>query len=424
MPDIHIVDVVLFTRTVKYMIIIFPLFFPISLIYLFWVMRFRWLKFKYVAEQEPGLIEIRLPKEIQKSPEGMELVFSFFSQSGAGNFGEAFLDGKSRPWFSCEIVSIGGDVKFFIWMSQKKYKSLIETHLYAQYPGIEIYSVDPKSDYAHALRYDPKNYSYACTQYKKGQADPYPIKSYIDYRLNENLEPEFQIDPLSSVIEFLGSLNKSENVWIQIMVQKFDKVGWFHGRFNSAGRDLKGEVKKVIDDIRKKSIQDTGDDKMMKFPNPTKGQVAVIGAVERNAAKMPFECMIRSVYVCEKDKGNSINIGGMINALRQFSANDMNNFKPKKADVSDLRKDFSRFVPFVKEWNDRYTKRYKKSLFHAYQLRSFFHWPFKHYRGEPFVISAEELATLFHFPSGVVSQTPTLKRIESKKYSAPSDLPV
>ncbi len=421
---IDILNSELFSRSFKFFIVFFPIFFPIALVYLAWILRGMWLKFKFVSEQESALIEIKLPKELEKSPEGMEIVFSYFSQSGAGNFGEAFIDGKSRPWFSCELVSIGGDVRFFIWMSQKKFKSLIESHLYAQYPGIEVYEIEQKNDYAMAIDYDTSKYSFAAVQYQKGQKDPFPIKSYVDYRLNENIEPEYQVDPMSSLIEFLGSINKSENIWIQIMVQKFEKVGWFHGVRKSAGRDYKEEVKEAIDEIRKKSIPEGDDKTTMKFPNPTKGQISVIGAIERNASKTPFECMIRSLYISEKDKGNPVNIGGMIGGLRQFSSNDLNGFKPVPADVSDLRKDIARILPFVGSENDSRVVRYKKNLFHAYKLRSFFHWPYKHYKVKPFVLTTEELATLYHFPSGVVSQTPTLKRVESKKYSAPSNLPI
>ena len=42
---------------------------------------------------------------------------------------------------------------------------------------------------------------------------------------------------------------------------------------------------------------------------------------------------------------------------------------------------------------------------------------------EIFVLSNEELATLYHFP-GMVSETPSFKRIESKIAKPPSNLPV
>ena len=47
------------------------------------------------------------------------------------------LKGKFRPWFSLELVSIEGEVHFYIW-TQPKFRKLIESQFYSQYPGVEI----------------------------------------------------------------------------------------------------------------------------------------------------------------------------------------------------------------------------------------------------------------------------------------------
>ena len=40
----------------------------------------------------------------------------------------------------------------------------------------------------------------------------------------------------------------------------------------------------------------------------------------------------------------------------------------------------------------------------------------------PLVLNSEELATIYHFP-GQVAETPTFKRIESKRAEPPQNLP-
>ena len=79
----------------------------------------------------------------------------------------------------------------------------------------------------------------------------------------------------------------------------------------------------------------------------------------------------------------------------------------------------------------------KKRMLDFYRMRTFFHPPlqynmdypkvlslfFPSNKPKPFVLSSEELATLFHFP-GMVSETPSFKRIESKIAKPPSDLPI
>ncbi len=52
----------------KYLLIFLPIFIPLILLWAFWVVRFRWVTMKFLDEQTPCLLEIKLPKEITKSP--------------------------------------------------------------------------------------------------------------------------------------------------------------------------------------------------------------------------------------------------------------------------------------------------------------------------------------------------------------------
>ncbi len=443
---LYIINSGLFGIVGKYLLILLPIALPIMFLYAFWVIRFRWITMKFVEAQKSCLLEIRLPKEITKSPAAMEIFFSYLAQSGAGNWGEAFLDGKTRPWFSCEIVSTDGYVRFFVWCSQAKFKNIVEAQLYAQYPNLEIFEAE---DYTKDFYFDSENYPMSGAQYTLTQKDPYPIKTYIDYGLDKDQKDEYKIDPITSVIEYLGSLKKGENAWIQILVQKHEKESWKHGVLTldvdpkkanfiekilifmfGGSKDLKAEISKEIEDIRAKAVPKGKDDKVMKFPNPTKGQLEVIAALERSATKPAFDCMIRSIYISEKNSFTPINIGGLIGGLKQYGSNNLNGFKPDfSSDISDLKKDFTRVLPFLKKGNEKEIARIKRDLLHAYKLRSYFQYPYKNYgkrgkKSKPFVLTTEELATIFHFPGGMVSQTPTLQRVGSKKSEAPSNLPV
>lgn len=420
----------LWGTTFRFLLVLLPIVVPVMLFYAFWVIRFRWVIMKFVDAQKPCLLEIRLPKEITKSPAAMEIFFSHLNQGGAKNWGEAFFDGKTRPWFSCELVSTGGVVRFFIWSSQAKFKNLIETQLYGQYPNLEIFEAE---DYTKDFFYDPEKYSMYALQFALSKPDPFPIKTYIDYGLSEDQKEEYKIDPITSVIEYLGSMKKGENAWIQILLQKHEKEGFFHGNLGEP-KDLKKEVQTEIDKIKKSTIPEGDDDKVFKFPNPTKGQQAVIAALERSYTKTAYDCMIRGIYIPEKESFNGINIGAMIGSFKQYGSQDLNSFRPGiLADVDDWRKDYGRIFPFYQKAIDNEIASIKKNLLYAYKLRSYFQWPYKNYHPpylfgdkftKPFVLTTEELATIFHFPSGLVSQTPTLQRVSSKKSEAPSNLPI
>ncbi|MFA5934851.1 MAG: hypothetical protein WC827_03140 [Candidatus Paceibacterota bacterium] len=405
----------------KYLLLFLPIVLPFILIYVFWVVRFKWITMRYVESKKNCLLQIKLPKEILKSPAAMEIFFSQLAAGGAGTFYEAFVDGKTRPWFSCELVSVGGEVRFYIWCSEVKFKNIVEAQLYSQYPNVEIYEAE---DYTKDIPFDLDNYKYYTIQYKLGKPDPLPIKTYIDYGLDKDQKDEYKIDPITSVLEFLGTLKRGENVWFQILLQKYEESSIKLGTFEKE-KTLKSKTKEEIEKIRKEAIPKSEDKNDFKFPNPTKGQNEAIAAIERSTNKAPFECMIRGVYVAENDAFNPSNITGVRQSFKQYDSGNLNGIKPGPAsDVSDDRKDWALIVPFMKQINERKIYYDKKGMFYAYKLRSFFQAPYKYFGSRPFVLTSEELATIFHFPSGMVSQTPTLKRVGSKKSEAPSNLPI
>ena len=88
---------------------------------------------------------------------------------------------------------------------------------------------------------------------------------------------------------------------------------------------------------------------------------------------------------------------------------------------------------FKIHYSIRYRNHYRKSgtldsdgpnrELAAYKLRSFFYPPYENFLQNSFILNAEELATIYHFP-GNVSVTPTLSKIASKKSEPPSNLPI
>jgi hypothetical protein len=136
--------------------------------------------------------------------------------------------------------------------------------------------------------------------------------------------------------------------------------------------------------------------------------------------------MVRSLYIAEKSAFQPANIGGMVGSFKQYGSLNLNGFKPGTiSDSKDEQKDIGRIFPFYQRKLEKKVLSIKKNLLHAYKLRSFFQWPYKNYKKQkPFVLTTEELATIFHFPSNMVSQTPTLQRVGSKKSEAPSNLPI
>jgi hypothetical protein len=402
----------------------YPLWLPIILGIIFFELWLDYVRTYFIIKQGHMLLEFKLPREINKSPKAMELFLTSLFQTGAASYRETYWDGKVRPWFSLELVSIEGQVHFYIW-TPPKFKNLIEAQIYAQYPEVEVYEVP---DYTSWFKRDPEKYTFWGTQYKLSGKDPLPIKTYIDYGLDKDPKEEFKVDPLTSVLEFLGSMKQGEHVWIQILIQAHKAEGIKEGRLfkrEDWKGDIKKEIEKVIKEAKGKPAED--DEEGASFTSLTPGQRDLLSSIERNSSKQPFECMMRAFYIAKKEVFNSIGITGVIGSVRQYNATGSNGFKLGKfTDHEDNGKDFLAtfgWIPFVTDFMDRRRSGYENGMLDAYKQRGFFQNPYKNYRGKPFILTTEELATIYHFP-GQVAATPTLSRVPSKKAQPPANLPI
>ena len=287
---------------------------PIFLLTLLFQLWMRYVRLDFVSKIEPVLLELKVPKEVSKSPVAMEIVLQALHNPSPGNFLDVFLKGKQRPWVSLEIVSLDGQVHFFIW-APKGSKSMIESQLYSQYPTIEVIPVD---DYTKSIVYDTAKFKFAGGQMGLTKPDPYPIKTYIDYGLDKDPKEEFKIDPITPVIEFLGSLKRGEQAWIQILIRAHKAEGAKDGRLIKK-KDWKDAAKKEIQKILSEGVVKPKEGESPKLSELTQYQKDLIAAIERSLSKLAFDTMIRIMYVAEKDSFNGASAGGVFGVFKQFS---------------------------------------------------------------------------------------------------------
>ena len=177
----------LFLTTFKVLFKYSYIWLPILLGSLAWTMWVDYRRQMFVSKQTFILLEIKLPREILKSPQASEFFISgLYSTLGEGNWYEKYWKGSVRDWFSLEMVSIDGIVHFFIWTKGGN-KNKIEANLYSQYPGIEVYEVP---DYTLPVKYDPETMTLFGTEFKLNKPDAYPIKTYLDYGMDKNPKEE------------------------------------------------------------------------------------------------------------------------------------------------------------------------------------------------------------------------------------------
>jgi hypothetical protein len=403
--------------------VIFDLYFlwlPIFLLILFWGFWKRYVVTDALINTETTLLQIKLPQEITKSPKAMELFLQNVHQTGGeGNFYAKYWKGGTRPWFSLELVSINGEIRFYIW-TREKHAKVLETQIYAQYPSVEI--IVGAEDYAKKVKYDPDEKNLFGSMFTLIKDDPYPIKTYIDYGLDKDPKEEFKVDPISAMIEFLGSMNQGEQVWIQILIRahkKYEKKSVIDKIKKQAEKALsikerknqEEKGKKLVGELRIKDIPESEEEIEKRKIRQTKFTENVIEAIERSVNKPGFDCAIRAIYIADEDKFDKANIGGLLGSLKQYNSDGLNGFKPGKKTDFDF--------PWQDPLGGRLAKE-KVKIFGDYIKRA--HFETRH-NVEDFILNTEELATIFHFPGSTV-ETPTLPRILSKKAEPPTNLPL
>ena len=414
-------------------------------IFLGWVAWKFWIHYiqqDFISGIDFILLEIIPPREVLRSPKAMELFLTnalyHWSEKGGK---EEWWQGAVWFWFSLEIVSIDGQVHFYI-RTPTRLRDLIETQMYAQYPQAQVKAVE---DYTLAIdEISPKSAwnAWGC-EFGLLKHEAYPIKTYIDYGLDKDPKEEYKIDPISPVIEFFGSLQKGEQAWLQIVITPSKKA--YHTKSTWFGEhDWVAEAREELFRLLKDYIAVKG--KGVKLGIDSRREIRVPAFLDRvtkamsaKTGKIGFDTGIRVMYVAKKEiypPGTRTNNSRNIRLIfRQYAAPDSNQLWRMNSAQGDFYSGLFTASPET-------VMMLANRLLNEYRERAFFHLPLRHhlfskhiwkwpfdsfiqaYAHHPiFVLNVEEIATLWHFP-GQILKVPTLERIESKEASPPTNLPI
>ncbi len=407
---------------------------PIPLAYFAFTLWHDYRQERFIMGIKWVLLEIQVPRDVIKTPAAMELIFSnaLYHKSGKG-FWEQFMIGAPWLWFSLEIVSIDGRVHFYI-RTPTRIRDLVETQIYAQYPQAKVVEVE---DYAFKIPQYKKDGDWnlwGC-EFAKLKHDVQTIKTYKQMdEMKSGTKEEFKVDPITPTIEYLGSLPKGEQVWIQIIVRQSIKK--YHSHFAGKHVDFDEYAEEHIQEVLKpytrvhaKSGVGGSDATEVRAPGFLEDTIRLWVS---NLRQIHFDTGIRMITLADKrlisdDQFNNLRRSARL-VFRQFAQPNSNELDRKNS------------TQFDAPWSDPTglaLTALKRRMLNFYRLRTFFHPPlqfaFKYPAvfnmffpsGKPnmFVLSSEELATIYHFP-GLVSETPSFKRIESKIAKPPSNLPI
>jgi hypothetical protein len=414
---------------------------PIVLFAMFWRFRLIYLRTRYVDAFSWRTFELKVPKEILKTPKAMEQIFSslYSIYAGLTNL-EKYWDGKVQRWISFEMVGHGGGVYFYLQVPYSSYiglfdfRNLVESAIYAQYPDAELHEVE---DYTDLMPSALPNEIYDIwgADFILANDNYLPIKTYQQF---EETQEEKRLDPIAAVTEVMSNLKEGEMIWLQFLVSPLGgdaldeykkageaKIAEIVGRKLATKKGgppttlwdwVKNFIKAPVEhptwpgEIKGETTQ------VMKFLSPDEQDM--VKAIANKISKLSFETVIRFIYIDRRDSFTPLNIAAVKGAFFQFNTHNLNAFKFGKA-ITNFDSVMARIIPKYKELRILSKKR---EIFDAYRTRRF--GKYNRTRDEKFpILNVEELATIYHVPA-IMVEAPRLRRIEFKKGEPPAGLPI
>lgn len=411
---------------------------PIALAFLWGASQvwLRYVRIHWFRTNKFILLAIDIPRGNLQSPKAVENIFSYLAGAhSTKDLYEKWWLGEIQLSFSFEIVSIDGYIQFLIH-TPEKYRNLVESAIYSQYPDAEITEVN---DYTESVPTQYPDEQYDCFGGEYIQVDnfTYPIKTYEDFEHAFGPSETHYKDPMAALMDLMSSLKKGEQLWYQIIIIPID-TSWADEGDKEISRIVGEKVesgKNVFDKIADKMIDWLGVFSEMVYklwgdieekkaekeePQPFRmmnlkpKQKRQVESIQEKVGKLGFGIKIRYIYVAKKEVMNRNKVAyGFTGYMKQFNLNDLNSIKPDTGPHGTYTK--VAYEPLFKDY--RVSGR-KTRLMGAYKRRD------DTAGRAPGIYNIEELATIWHFPIEGVVKAPLIQKAPGRKAEPPASLPI
>lgn len=295
--------------------------------------------------------------------------------------------GGIQEHLSFEIVSTGGQIRFYVWVP-KILQNFVEGQIYAQYPTVQIYKMS--EDYSDDRNKYPVTYSAELTLTEN---EALPIKTFDN----------FEVDPLAGITGTLAKLNpdNSEELWIQILTRpiaddwrKTTTDKWI--RKIKSGRKFFGGgasgidwtwIIEILGAFFRPPTGGTNGDKAPEISERDKNRIA---KAEEKATKLGYEIKIRLAYLGNDQTNAKLNMQALVGTFKQYNSTSLNGFRLTGGS-------------------------FKAEELDTYKLRQF--------QDRGFILNVSELASVYHLPHTSV-ETPNIVWASSKTAEPPAKLPL
>jgi hypothetical protein len=299
--------------------------------------------------------------------------------------------GKRRQSYvhmSFEIYATSFGIQFCI-VGPRRYKTFIESQIYAHYPFAEISEV---SDYVTGI--STSNAVGITTMVAVGELEKdsvYPLKTFVD----------IQTDSMATLTACMSNVEEFGVVGVQVLIRPIDadwqRIGAEYVRNLQQGgsakkgkdilKDFVGVLSKIYDGIF--SIRHL---KIKGIPDATSSSQDEIAAIEKKCSQEGFAVKLRILSSAKGKAAASQRLQNCINVFSQFGSYHLNNLTFHTSNDTSLPR-----------------------MLTAYKTRSL------ELETED-ILGVDEIATLYHFPNATVS-TNAIDWLKAKRAEPPVGLP-
>jgi hypothetical protein len=400
---------------------------PIVAIIVFWEIWKVHLHSKFAHAIHWKLLEIKVPKTVLKTPKAMEQIFAAAHAPysyGISNFRKYWM-GIEEYWMVFELIGRAGETHFYLRLPNQ-FRNMMESAIYAQYPEAEITEAE---DYLEELPHILPNPQFDISGFEEVvRHEAYlPIRTYPMFE--ESVE-ERRIDTIAPLMEAMSKLKGEEQLWFQVLIrptgEEFRKEGEEEiNKLLGVEKKHKPSVWPTLDlgitfgEALRGPFEHPGEAHAHKDEKSEKQQRFLQTPVDKERAeaihlkisKIAFDTTLRFAYIEKRDQGPDPGHTNSIHGfIRQFNTQNLNSLKPN-GPTSTASYSIKGLFKKTKQ------RARKRNLFEHYA-----HFLPTHNHPES-ILNIEELATIFHFPLGVVS-TSELDKVESRRGSPPASLPI
>lgn len=391
-----------------------------------------WVNEKFKHHIPHTMLRIEVPQLNEQSMKAVEQIFvHLYGSKDNPSREEKYWDGFVQEAFSFEIASDGGYIAFYIW-TPSYYQQMVEAAFYAQYPDAIITVTE---DYSREINVDmimKEEVKVWGAELALEKDDAYPIKSYPHWEDTLVGKP---VDPLASILEVMSRLQAGEKWWLQIMATPADPShikhkgeaaiaavvepgahahhdSGFFGKILDLPYTILDAILSVVHQIIMPGeyASESHEADASERQRLTSPERELVEEVDRKMSRWPYEVKIRWMYFAPPNlfdykKGRR----GMLGALAQYKF--INSFKEgARTRVYEGTLFWKKLFP-----KPRVLARARRMLW-AYQSRDM-----ERGEHEGFILSTEELASIYHFPM-IDVRAPFVAKSTTRGVEPPSQL--